>query len=166
MTDHWSWAMKWDHFLLLTLLEVILCPMHILQVKTTSLGRIAAGGRCSKANGKLYKSICVIKEWNQNWHFAISVALNSNKSHLPNAPQPTTIGSSCPLCLNMTCIIVATWGHLLVHHLPPCSCNFCPFPPFMDATYHPNTYQKVAMQKVLHITSFLLFVWRKKMYGW
>lgn len=32
----------------------------------------------------------------------------------------------------------------------------------MDATYRPNTHQKVAMQKVLHMTPFLLFLWRKK----
>jgi len=70
--------MKWDHFLLLTLLEVIVSYAY-LQVKTKFQGierccimyfilRVVCAGqlyccwwRCCKANGKLYESI-VYKE--------------------------------------------------------------------------------------------------------
>jgi hypothetical protein len=65
---------------------------------------------------------------------------------------------------NMTCIIVATCAILLVHHLPHVHATFPHFP-FMGATYRPNTHQKVAMQKVLHLTPFLTFSLKEKRNG-
>ncbi len=72
---------------------------------------------------------------------------------LPNPPPLDPVAPYALYDLHYSCQL----RHLLVHHLPHVHATFSHFP-FMDATYRPNTHQKVAMQKVLHMTPFLHFL--------
>jgi hypothetical protein len=79
-TDHWGWTMKWDHLLLLTLLEVIVSHAY-LQVKTKfswywkvlynvfhpvycvlKANCIAAGGDALRLMGNFMKALCIKNE--------------------------------------------------------------------------------------------------------